>query len=53
MYFLLFIATLMIIYIVSFKDSFTQEHIQKVAPVIALVSAVFFILAVIVSAMGK
>ena len=53
MYFLLFLATITIVYIASFKDNFTAEHIQKTAPVIAAVSVLFFILAVIVSALGR
>ena len=43
MYFLLFLATITIVYIASFKDNFTAEHIQKTAPVIAAVSVLFFI----------
>lgn len=38
---LLFIVAVIIIYIVSFKESFTQEHIAKVAPVLGL--CLFFI----------
>lgn len=51
MYILLFIATLVVVYIDSFKESFTAEHIQKTAPVIAIATSLIFILSIIVSAM--
>lgn len=53
MYILLFIATLVVVYIDSFKESFTTEHIQKTAPVIALATSIIFILSVIVSALNN
>ena len=51
MYILLFIATLVVVYIDSFKESFTAEHIQKTAPVIAIATSLIFILSIIASVM--
>lgn len=41
MYVLLFIVTLIVVYITSFKDNFTQENIEKVTPVLVMV--LFFV----------
>jgi phosphoglycerol transferase MdoB-like AlkP superfamily enzyme len=46
MYFLLFIVAFIVIYVASFKDNFTQENIEKVAPVFVLL--VFATLVIIV-----
>jgi hypothetical protein len=37
MYFLLFIVAFVVIYVKTFKDNFTQENIEKVAPVFVLI----------------
>ena len=49
MYIFLFMVTLVIVYIVTFKDNFTQENIEKVAPVLML-SAIFIVAVSILSA---
>ena len=46
---LLFIVAVIIIYIVSFKESFTQEHIAKVVPVICLCSFIIVVLCILSS----
>lgn len=37
MYFLIFLIIVIVVYIVSFKDSFTKENFDKVAPLIIIV----------------
>lgn len=49
MYILLFFVVLIIAYIVSFKDNFTQENIEKVTPVLMLI-AIFVVFISILSA---
>lgn len=49
MYILLFFVILIITYIVSFKDNFTQENIEKVTPVLMLI-AIFVVFISILSA---
>lgn len=49
MYILLFFVILIISYIVSFKDNFTQENIEKVTPVLMLI-AIFVVFISILSA---
>lgn len=49
MYILLFLTILVIVYVVSFKDNFTQENIEKVTPVL-VVSMVFIIFISVLSA---
>lgn len=46
---LLFIVAVIIIYIVSFKESFTQEHIAKVAPVLGLCAFIIIVLCILSS----
>lgn len=50
MYILFAMITASIVYVKSFKDSFTKEHIDKVAPVL-LASAVGILLLGIVSSL--
>lgn len=47
MYFLLFFAILILIYIGSFKDSFTQENITKLTPILFASVAIVVILSII------
>lgn len=49
MWFILFILIFMIEYIVSFKDDFSKEHIDKVALALALVLVVAILLGIISS----
>ena len=49
MYIFLFFVVLIIVYIVSFKDNFTQENIEKVTPVLMLV-AIFVVMISVLSA---
>ena len=46
---LLFIVAVIIIYIISFKESFTQEHIVKVAPVLGLCAFIIIVLCILSS----
>lgn len=50
MYFLLFLVILVVAYITSFKDNFTQENIEKVTPVLFLV-ALFIVVLNVLSAL--
>lgn len=52
MYFLFFIIVFIIVYIKSFKDNFTAETIDKVTPIILLVSLVVVALGIISSILG-
>jgi hypothetical protein len=47
MYVLLFFIILVVVYISSFKDSFTQENIEKVTPVLVIVTLFIVILSVL------
>ena len=49
MYILFFLAILIIVYVASFKDNFTQENIEKVTPVLMLV-AIFVVFISVLSA---
>lgn len=49
MYILLFLAILIIVYVASFKDNFTQENIEKVTPVLAII-VIFIVVISILSA---
>ena len=53
MYLLLFIVILIIIYVKSFKDDFTQEKISKVVPVLVFVTVVSLVLMVLASLIAK
>lgn len=50
MYFLLFFIAVIIIYMVSFKDDFSKEHMDKVIPAVALV-AFFIVLLTVLSSL--
>lgn len=50
MYFLLFFIAVIIIYIASFKDDFSKEHMDKVTPAIILIT-VFIVLITILSSL--
>lgn len=49
MYILLFLAILVVVYVTSFKDNFTQANIEKVTPVL-VVSVLFIVFISILSA---
>lgn len=51
MYFLLFILTIMVVYIVSFKDGFDKEVLSKASTGLVLI-AVAIVISVIMSAIG-
>lgn len=50
MYFLLFFVVVVVIYISSFKDDFTKEHMDKVTPAIILLT-VFVVVITILSSL--
>lgn len=47
---LLFLAVLCIVYVVSFKDNFKKEDLEKVAPIL-LLGAVFIVVLVVLSSL--
>lgn len=47
MYFLLFLVITVIIYINTFKENFTQEHLNKLAPVLFVVAGITVLLVVL------
>jgi len=49
MYILLFLIIVIIIYVSSFKDNFTTEHIDKVKPVLIIGAIVAFALCILAS----
>lgn len=51
MYFLLFLCVLCVIYINTFKDDFTKEKIDKVAPIITLTVVIVMALCILTSVM--
>lgn len=53
MYLLIYLVLIAIIYISSFKENFSTEHIQKVAPVLAAVTIGTLLLVILNSALTK
>lgn len=49
MYFLVYLTVLCIIYVNAFKDNFTEEHIDKVTPVLAIICGFTVLLSVLSS----
>lgn len=49
MFFLLYLVIITIMYVVTFKENFTEEKIHKVTPVLAIVGAVAGILFILSS----
>lgn len=44
MYFIIAVTTAITVYVATFKDSFTKEHIDKIIPFIAACVAVIVVL---------
>lgn len=53
MYFLIFLAVVICIYVTSFKDCFKTENFEKVKPVISLVAVVVILFAVLNCILGR
>ena len=49
MYFLIFIALFIIVYVSSFKDSFDKAKIDKVVPVLIIIGIISLLLTVVSS----
>lgn len=49
MYFLLFLVAVFVLYVKSFKDDFTKENIEKVAPVVILIAVIVIISSILSS----
>ena len=47
MFFLLYIVIIVIMYVVTFKENFTEEKIQKVTPVLSIIGVVTGLLAIL------
>lgn len=47
MFFLLYIVIIVIMYVVTFKENFTEEKIQKVTPVLSIIGIVTGLLAIL------
>lgn len=47
MFFLLYIVIIVIMYVVTFKENFTEEKIQKVTPVLVIVGVVTCLIALL------
>lgn len=53
MFFLLYIGILIISYIITFKNEFTEEYIEKAGAVIFIISGIFIVLGIIGSLGGR
>lgn len=53
MYFLLFITLICVVYIKTFKQSFNEEQIQKVTPILMLVLLLVLALAILTSILNR
>jgi hypothetical protein len=49
MFFILFIAIVVIMYIGTFKDNFTKEKIDKVTPVLAISMAAILFMSIVLN----
>lgn len=49
MYIILFMVLFTVVYVVSFKDNFNQENINKVTPILACVVIFSILLSIITS----
>lgn len=47
MFFLLYIVIIVIMYVVTFKENFTEEKIQKVTPVLAIAGVITSVLVIL------
>lgn len=47
MFMLLYVAIVLTIYIATFKNEFTEEHIAKVMPVVIAILAVFVLVVIL------
>ena len=52
MYIILFIAIVAIVYIKSFKDNFTQETIDKVAPILLIIAGITLVFMLLISVLS-
>lgn len=53
MFFLIYLGVLAIAYVVTFKDDFDKEHIEKASPFIFIVSALFILIGLLGSISSK
>ena len=53
MFFLTFVGVLIAVYVYTFKDDFTKEHIEKAVPFIVILIAGLFLLGVLTSLVGR
>jgi heme A synthase len=53
MFFLMYIVALVIVYVVTFKDNFTKENIDKVAPILYVTAGAIFVLGILSSLSGR
>ena len=49
MYIFLFLIIVIIVYVMSFKDNFTKEHIDKVTPVLIIGAVISLVLCILAS----
>lgn len=53
MYFLMYIGIAIVVYVATFKDDFTEEHIQKVTPFISIIVLLFLVIGILGSIVGR
>lgn len=53
MYLLLYIGAIMTVYIVTFKDDFTKEHVDKVTAFLVVIMSVIILVGIIGSVLGR
>jgi hypothetical protein len=53
MFILLFFLIITIVYIASFKESFTQENIEKVQPILIMSGVIIMILCILYSLVAR
>lgn len=47
MYLLLYFIAIIIVYVASFKDSFTKENLEKVTPLFAVIALIILVITVL------
>lgn len=47
MFMLLYVAEVLVVYIVTFKPDFTDEHIAKITPVLVALAVIFVFIVVL------
>ena len=53
MFLLIFMVVVIVVYVNTFKEEFTAEHIEKITPLLVLVTSLIIILGILGSVLGR